>query len=60
MAHGGAALKVWLLAGAAALAGCAGGPPTAAKYSPADARALIERSAWSRIERGRVVSVNRG
>jgi hypothetical protein len=44
MARGGAALRIWLLAGAAALAGCAGGPPTAAQYSPADARALIDES----------------
>jgi hypothetical protein len=44
MAGGGAALKIWLLAGALALAGCAGGPPTAPQYSAADARTIIDES----------------
>ncbi len=43
MADGGAALRIWLLAGAAAIAGCAAGPPTAT-LSPTDARAIIDAS----------------
>jgi Protein of unknown function (DUF1615) len=39
---GGSALRIWLLAGAA-LAGCAGGPPTET-LSPTDARAIIDES----------------
>lgn len=44
MAGGAAAFRIWLLAGAAALAGCAGGPPTSPQYSAADARAIIDES----------------
>jgi Protein of unknown function (DUF1615) len=44
MVGSGAPLRIWLLAGAAALAGCAGGPPTSPQYSPADARAIIDES----------------
>ena len=43
MADGSAALRIWLLAWAAAMAGCAGGPPTAT-LSPTDARAIIDES----------------
>lgn len=43
MAGGGATLRIWLLAGAAVLAGCAGGPPTPT-ISPTDARAIIDES----------------
>ena len=41
---GGISLRIWLLAGAAALASCAGGPATAPQFPPTDARAIIEES----------------
>ena len=44
MARRAAAFRIWLLAGAALLAGCAGGPPNSPQYSPADARAIIDES----------------
>jgi hypothetical protein len=40
----GAALRICLLAAVAALAGCASGPPSAPRITPADARALIDES----------------
>jgi hypothetical protein len=41
--YGGSPLRIWLLAGAAALVGCAGGPQ-APQFSPTDARAIIDES----------------
>jgi hypothetical protein len=38
------ALRLWLLSAAAMLASCAGAPPTTPPKSPADARAMIDRS----------------
>jgi hypothetical protein len=44
LARGRSRLRIWLLSGAAALAGCAGGPPAVPQFSPSDARAIIDES----------------